>query len=94
MDFTAPIEDIDSLENVFVSREYELNFLKKVVSDSKDVEPVLVLGLGGVGKTALLHLFTKKYRSHFPGGILRFSGHNEQKLLNFIDSVRQGDEHP
>lgn len=52
----------------FVGREPELRLLRERLLDAAQSAPVALIGLGGIGKTALALTFALREADAFPGG--------------------------
>ena len=74
----------------FSGRESELEDLHTVLQRSQDiskpkVQITSVCGLGGSGKTSLAAEYAHRQKDFYKGGVLWFSGEDEEKFANSVD---------
>lgn len=69
MDIVLPLSH--SLEDVFINRAQELETLRDWCL--KPGSTVSLVGPAGIGKTALLYMFVRRFSNLFPGGVVHLS---------------------
>ena len=68
-------------------KEIEAIFKKNEQLSQTSARKVAICGLGGSGKTSLAAEYAHRMKNHYQGGVFWFSGENEKKLENSVNSL-------